>query len=613
MKKEQLNALKRLVLSLPEEEAAEVLKKFNKGELTGYPSIDLPHHFDIAKRKQNPSIPNMSIINAIELLSLFYRKREAIECHDLVLNYKELLNKSVTISKAFKELGVKQGQIVTISMPNLTQAVAAFLACNRIGAVATFLNYSSHNEEIISYLNEFESPLFLTFDKSSEELDLIKSKTKVDYIVSLRKDDVNRIDLHDNFSIHKNDSIINYNNLGNIAKFQKSNFERLHKGNEDALILFTSGTTGNPKSVVLSNENIIAAGTYLRNSSNITQNKIDQRTLVCVPFAYPYGFATSTLMSFLSGRTAVLAPFINKDNVTYYLDKKPNMIFGSPALLELIQNNVPDDYDLSSVTTFISGGDFLTPEANSRGVKFFEKHGACVELGNGSGNAETVSCGTNPVGIKIRPETAGRVLAGTGAIIIDPDTLEEKKYGEEGLMCVSGKHVFKGYFNNDELTNDSFVEIDGKKYFKTGTLGYIDEEGYFTITSRQSRFYITSSLNKVYCDKIQRILCQLDFVRDCAVVQVPDEDELYVNKAYIVINKEYENSDRDFEKELLNLANNSISSSLGGAMQLKSFEIPRYVEIVDFLPRKEGTDKIDYALLEQDAKEKLESKKLVKN
>ena len=309
-------------------------------------------------------------------------------------------------------------------------------------------------------------------------------------------------------------------------------------------------------------------------------------------------------MSLLSGRCAILAPDISKDTISEYLKKNPNMIFGSPALLELIMKNIPPNQDLSSVNTFISGGDYLTPEANLRGVQFFKEHGANVEIGNGSGNAETVSCGTNPVGIEQRLETAGKILTGTKAIIVDPDTLEEKKYGEIGLMCVSGKHVFKGYYNDFKLTEEAMFEKNGIKYFKTGTIGFIDNEGYFTITSRQSRFYINSSLNKVYCDKIQNIICKLSEVKDCAVVKVANNDALYVNKAYIVLNDIYKN-DNDIISKIKAHCQNVIEDKFGNKYQLKDFEIPCYFEIVSELPRKVGTDKVDYSLLEEDAKKEL--------
>lgn len=98
---------------------------------------------------------------------------------------------------------------------------------------------------------------------------------------------------------------------------------------------------------------------------------------------------------------------------------------------------------------------FLVEIFNSCGLrkgKIFEEHGAHnVEIGNGAGNAETVSCGTNPVGIEIRPETTGKVLVGTSAMILN-DKLEEQKYGEEGTLYISGKHVFKEYYKNKEET-----------------------------------------------------------------------------------------------------------------------------------------------------------------
>lgn len=576
---------------------------------TGYPSIDKPQNDGMNFFKRNPVIPNINISTAIELLSTFYRGREAIECKDLILSYKQLINYYHTISRAFKELGVKKGDVISICMDNYIQGVAAFLACNTLGATSTFLNSFSHVSEIIEYVNEFESPILINFNKTVETNEEIKKKSNVRYIITLDKKDVNSIDISKDYRISKNENLINFNSLGSIAQFQKGIITGLHSKKEDALILFTSGTTGKPKSVVLSNENVLAAGIYLQNSSNIKTNTQDLKTLVCVPFTYPYGFATSTLMSLLSGRTAILAPDMSKDTISEYLSKNPNMIFGSPALLELIMKNIPSTQDLSSINTFISGGDYLTPEANLRGMQFFKEHGANVEIGNGSGNAETVSCGTNPVGIEIRPETAGKVLTGTDAIIVDPDTLEEKKYGEIGLMCVSGKHVFKGYYNAPELTAESKFIKNGKEYFKTGTIGFIDSDGYFTITSRQSRFYIKSSLNKVYCDKIQNIVCKLDIVKDCAVVKVPNEDELFVNKAYIVLNDGIKESP-DIIEYIDNCCNNVIEDRFGNKFQLKDFEVPSYFKIVPELPRKAGTDKVDYSLLEEEAKNEINVSKI---
>ena len=184
-------------------------------------------------------------------------------------------------------------------------------------------------------------------------------------------------------------------------------------------------------------------------------------------------------------------------------------------------------------------------------------------------------------------------------------------YGEEGLLLISGKHVFKGYYKNEELTNQSKMTIDGKEYYNTGTLGYIDEDGYFTPTGRNSRFYIMSSLNKVYCDNVQSIISSFDCVRDCAVVKVPDQEELYVNKAYIVLNDGYF-PDEDTLGRIKNLFYIPTTVSNGRKTQLKTYEIPSYVEFVDSLPRIPGSEKIDYQSLEKDAELKLTTGNKVK-
>ena len=562
--------------------------------LTGYPSIDKPQNNGYSFTAKHPIIPNMSVYNSIKLINTLYGKKDAIDCIDLTANYDQLFSDSVTISRALKELGAKKGDIISVCMPNYYQAVATFMACNRIGAVTTFLNASAPDEEICDYINDFESPIFINFDKTREENEKIKRNTNVRYIITLDKEKTNTLSLNDNYRVTCNDTFIDFHSLESISKFQKKGMAS-NSGKDNSLILFTSGTTGKPKSVVLTNENIIAAGTYLKNSSHVKSLNGDS-TLVCVPFSYPYGFVTSTLMTLLSSKKAILGPNINKDTISYYLKKNPNIIFGSPALLELIMRNIPEEQDLSSINTFISGGDFLTPNHSKRAKEFFEMHGAKdVEMGNGSGNAETVSCGTNPTGIEIRPETAGKVLVGTDAIIVDPETMEEKKYNEEGLLCVSGKHVFK---------EKAKFERNGKVFFKTGTLGSIDEDGYFTLTGRESRFYIISTLNKVYCDHVQTLISYMDNVRECAIVKVPDEEMIYKNKAYVVLNDGVEASDEVLEK-LQSQFLEPVQTLNGDVEQLKWYEIPSYVEFVSELPRKQGTDKLNYSILEEDAKNKI--------
>ena len=493
-------------------------------------------------------------------------------------------------------------------MPNFYQGVIVYLAANRIGAVTTFINSMSSIEEVLGYLNEFESSLFINFDKDSVYNKKIKDNSKVKNIITLNKDEINTKN-YGNITSSANGyrDDLSFSDIGSIAKYYKRPIYTLYGGKEDSLILFTSGSTGNPKSVVLTNQNILASGIYMKNTGRI-KAKVGERCLVCVPFSYPYGFATSTIMSLICGRVAALAPTLSKDNIRYYLSKNPNYVFGSPALLELIKRNVKDSDDLSSIHTFVSGGDFLTVNQNKAGVEFFRKHGAETIICNGSGNAETVGTNTMAVGSINKPETVGRVLVGTKAIVVNPDTLEEVKYGEEGMLCISGKHVFKGYNKNEDMSRETKFVYKGIEYYKTGNMGILDTDGYFTLTGRSSRYYIRSDLNKVYLEHIQNVISLIDVVDSCCVVPKEDKDLLFTNKAYVVL-KDGVLPSLEVSDYIMNMCYKPLYNSVTGEIvQLKPFEVPESITFLDVLPRTKA-DKVDYTFLENMAKNEVKIKK----
>ncbi len=569
-----------------------------KKEMTGYPSIDRIHDKDFSYFKRHPIIPNMSIYNAINMLSSFYRKEDAIDCLGLKVSYSEMIDDAITMSKVFKELGISKGDIISVSMPNFYQAVIVYLAANRIGAITTFINSLSSIEEVLNYLNLFESSLFIDYDKDNDYNSKIKANSMVKNIITLNREEINTKNYKNIYtSANGYNDFLTFNDIGSIANYYRKPIFTLYGKKEDNLILFTSGSTGNPKSVVLTNENLLASGIYMKNSCSIKTN-VGERCLVCVPFTYPYGFATSTIMSLLCGRVAILAPDLSKDNISYYLLKNPNYVFGSPALLELIKRNINSDDDLSSIHTFISGGDFLTPSQNKNGVEFFSKHNATTSICNGSGNAESSGASTNAVGVEARPDTVGRVLVGSSAIIVDPNTMEELKYGQEGMLCIAGSHIFKEYFRDNEKTKAAKFIYKGIEYLKTGNIGILDVDGYFTLTGRSSRYYIRSDLNKVYLEHIQNVISLIDVVDSCCVVQKPDNDLLFTNKAYIVL-KNGILPTKETSDYIMNMCHKPLYNCFTDeTIQLKPFEVPESITFLESLPLSKA-NKIDYKLLEE--------------
>lgn len=569
------------------------MKKF-----TGYPSIDQIHKREERFFEKHPVIPNISIYGVLRLLSSSYRNDVAINCDGRTATFSHLLRDAFCVSNGLIALGIQPGEIITVCMPNIYQSVVLFFAANRVGITVTFLNEFSTCEEIQHYLKFFNSPLLINYGEGKRFNRELIQCTDVKHIVTLHESEKDFQVFNKSFwEVDVTQSLLHFRDLYALGKRRKYSAKILFSGNRNALILFTSGTTGTPKSVVLTNRNILAAAVYLKNSSHIS-NARGEKSLVCVPFTYPYGFCTSLLMSLLCGRQAILAPQLSIDTIGYYLNKQPNIIFGSPALLEVIMRGIPECQDLSSVTTFISGGDYLSMVRENEGRKFFARHGGKVSMCNGTGNAETTSCGTNSVGTMYRAGSAGRILSGADAIIIDPVSRKELQYGEEGLLCVSGKHVFKEYYNEPEMTTAARWKYKRKTYFPTGMLGFLDKDGYFTITGREARFYITSSLNKVYCDRVQNIIAAIDGISMCAVVEVPDKKDIFSSKAFIVLETGIQPTEETLEYIMKSCAEPIMMAGTNTTVQLKQYEIPKDFIFLKELPRAKS-GKVDYNALKK--------------
>ena len=575
---------------------------------TGYPSIDKTHEEGFSYFKRNPIIPDMSIYNAISLINIFNRNLNAIECMDLNVSYKELLDEAIMISKSFKEMGIKKGDIITVCTPNTYQAVAVFLAANRIGAVTTFLNYLASDNEIKEYLNLFESPLFINYNRTLDYNEKIKKETKVRQIITLSKDD-----LYKKRSISMKNSLIGYSDfisygdLSSIANYYKKIINPLHSSKDDALILYTSGSSGNPKAVLLTNENVLASGIYIKNTINLPQTKGD-KCLCFVPFKYPYGFATSVLLTLMCSRTVVIVPDgLNEKNVQSVLPKI-NYYYGSPALLDVLRTIVPDNVNLSLSHTFVTGGDFFTDKTEKMGREFFTKHNCDnMTFCNGAGNAETVATWSSSVGTIVRPGTVGRILVGEEPIVVNPDTLKEVKYDEEGTLLLRGKNVFKGYYNSPELTSHEKVIIDGKEYYNTRTVGKLSRDRFFSLIGRESRFYILSDGNKVYCEKIQNFISSLDIVESCVVVGKPDDQSRFVGKAYVVLRNGIL-PDEQTRNYIFEQCTKELVGTNNEVLQLNSFEIPASIDFVEKIDLTEA-DKINYKEYEKMALDEYENEK----
>ena len=375
--------------------------------------------------------------------------------------------------------------------------------------------------------------------KDREYNEIIKNGTKVRQIITLHKNDINlkRFTTIDNIFMGNSD-FISFDEIESLAKYYRKPINSQFGKQQDSIILYTSGTTGSPKAVLITNENIISSGIYMKNSIGEAMNK-GKKCLVCVDFSYPYGSLTSALMTLMSKKEAILTPGLNAKNFYTFLQRKPNYIFGIPSICNIMLNDPEiNKMDLSFLQVFISGGDFLSPKKSTELLEFLKRHGSNASICNGSGNAETTGANTNAVGIKYNPMSVGKPLVGTNVKIISPETGEELKYNEVGYICYSGKHVFKEYFN-DKKTTSKVKKYDQKGvcWYITDTLGFIDEEGYAHIVGRDRDFIITfgetGSAYKIYCNMVQESIASINFIDSCVVVGVSDSTRDKVGYAFV--------------------------------------------------------------------------------
>ena len=578
---------------------------------TGYPSIDKTHLEGTKFFERHPIIPSLTFSTVMDLMFKLQGNHKIVDCLDLEVDVKEFQKDSLILAKSLLELDIKQKDIVVVAMPNYYQAIPIFNATNMLGAVTTYLNPLASIEEIKNYLNLYESPIFIATDKFEKYIDEIKKETKVRYVITMKDELKNSRDFNQvgNYSVGNKENL-SYHELESVSRYQKKVSRKNFGGKEDALILYTSGSTGKAKSLLFTNENLIASCIYLKNSThvpNVTED--DRRWMNIVPFMYPYGFGASVLQTFLSGREVILTPNLGPDNISYYYNKKPHLVFGSPAHLELTKKYLPKDQNLEGLKIYLSGGDYLSVSQSHDAIEFFKNHGATTTISNSSGTGETLGCSTNAMNVPYRPETVGQLVVGPEYLIIDQETGKEVKYGETGVLCTRGKHVFKGYYKRPELTQEIMREIDGKIYYETGNIGQLGKDRYFTLVGRASRFFINNTFNKVYCELVQSVLSSIDVVDSCAVVPKPNEDTLFKSKAYVVL-KDGVVPSKEIEDYIINKCYVPyIDPCTKEQTILKDYEIPESVTFLQQLPRTNSAEKIDYEKLKSMADEEYKNEK----
>ena len=552
-------------LNINEEKLRDLhLRKLALGEIqgppTGYASIDKPWLKYYSKEQIINKMPKMSIYDYMIKNNKNHLNDIAINYFDKKITYKEFNSMIEKCSRSFLKNNIKEGDIVTICMPNTPEAILAFYALNKIGAVANMIHPLSGQNEIKDFINEVDSKMILTIDASYNKIANIADETNLEKIVVVSPADSMPTTTKIAYNIlNKNENLIVDNRMQLWKDFINSskNYENREEypkyyENRLAVILHTGGTTGNPKGVKLTDDNFNSmVEQFLSTASNFERN---DKMLTIMPVFHGFGLCSSVHLPLSAGVTTILIPKLNAKRLDKLIKKnKPNHIIGVPTLFKgMINNKKLQKTDLSFLKYVVSGGDLVKDSLENDINDFLKAHGSSAKLNKGYGLSEAVAGASfssddyNLIG------AVGIPMVSTNIKIVEPGTEKELRQGEVGEICIKGPTVMQGYYKKEEETKSTIKN----GWLHTGDLGYYDNDVYY-FSQRKGNMIISSGVN-VYPSNIEQVIENHDAVSACAVIGIYHPYKIQVPKAYIVLKDGYEYTD-ELRKEIDDLCKKNLN------------------------------------------------------
>lgn len=512
--------------------------------------------------------------------------------------YRRFIGEIDQCADALASLGLKKGDRITISMPTMPQGIVCFYAANKLGAVASMIHPLSTAKEIEFYLNAAKSSIALTLDAFYAKFKSIQHQTPLQTLILARIPDYLNLLKRVAFQLTKGRQIPKVPDDPMVrwwADLMKSSYPKTPPAQMDtddlAVILYSGGTTGVSKGIMLSNMNFISEGKMVSE-----WGKLDNATsvLAILPIFHGFGLGVCVNACFMGGGKSILVPVFTPETVADLIrSRKPSFVIGVPTLFDALSRNPKmQKADLSCLKATFSGADALPRPVKERFEEMVRRQGGNVQLLEGYGLTEAVTAiMATPIGC-YREGSVGVPFPDMLAKIVRLDTTDEAPVGEEGEICVSGPAVMLGYLDSPEETAQTLKKhADGRIWLHTGDIGTMDQDGFFYFKLRRKRMIKSSGMN-VYPAQVEELLYKHPKVRDACVVGVPDEAQVQAVKAFVVL-KNPSDACPETEKELIHYCRE----------HLIKWSCPRTVEFRSDLP-KTLVGKIAYTVLEKEEIEK---------
>jgi fatty-acyl-CoA synthase len=555
-----------------------------------------PHYRFWPKRLPHAiTVPATSLWDNLEVNARRYPGKAALVFFGRVVSYRELLQKAERLAACLRGLGVEKGDRVVLNMQNCPQLVIAHFAILRANAVVVPVNPMNRAEELKHFITDPDARVAITTSDLAPELarasDALAPGHGLQHLLVSHFTDA-----FDPGALEEGAMPAAWRDwLGTCHALPALQGGQVHAwesalategappvltvGPADLAVLpYTSGTTGLPKGCMHTHSSImhnaVASGLW----GNGTMENV---TLMVVPMFHITGMVSLMHTNMAAGATLVIMPRWDRElagrliaqwKVTHWTNI-PTMV------IDLMASPNFGQYDLTSLV-YIGGGGAAMPQAVAQ--RLWEQFG--LRYVEGYGLTETAAPSHSNPPDAPKQQCLGIPFMGVDARVVDPDTLKEMPTGEQGEILIHGPQVFQGYWKRPDATEAVFVELDGKRFFRSGDLGHVDEDGYFFLTDRLKRM-INASGFKVWPAEVEALMFRHPAVQEACIISTKDAYRGESVKAVVVKRASHA---QVTEQELLAWCHENMAV----------YKAPRSIQFVDALP-KSGAGKVMWRILQE--------------
>jgi len=508
---------------------------------------DVPHRIDY---------PEVTMYEALMQTAERCPEAVAYDFFGTTATYRQFAADIDRCADALAALGLKQGDRMTISMPTCPQAIICFYAVNKLGGVASMIHPLSTATEIEFYLSISESRFALTLDAFYGKFKAVKSNTLLEKLILARIPDYLGWLKRVGFNLIKGRKIPKVPEDAMAVWWRammaapNPQAAKGRTGFADlAVILYSGGTTGKPKGIMLSNRNFICEGKQVSAWGNLTG---EDAILAILPVFHGFGLGVCINAAFMGGAKSILVPQFTPEDVARLIrSKRPNFIIGVPTLYDALnRSQVFQKTDLSCIKAAFSGADTLPRCVKEQFETIVRQQGGDTQLREGFGLTEAVTAIMAMPMAEYREGSVGVPFPDMAAKIVRSGTTETLTPGEEGEICLHGPAVMMGYLDQPEETAKALQpHPDGKTWLHTGDIGTVDSDGFFYFRLREKRMIKSSGMN-VYPAQVEEQLYKHPAVREVCIIGVPDAKQVERVKGFVVL-KDPDAAGPEMEKELI--------------------------------------------------------------